>query len=419
MLTAVLLVVSTFLALQITHWLKVRRWAEAVVGGTFLLSYPADLLVSAWSGQTFLVPSTGVQKFEPAPGFVAALMMVVAGTVFLVGCAVDSPTADTPPTAPGPRNQGIARLVIVASLAIVPTVAAVIANGVTQTLASRQTLFGGGFVSLFGYYALPCLVPAAILVGLRYSGIRRLACVGVSITCLGVTALTGSRSGLLLTAVAPTLLILVYVANERSGNASRIIIKTFTFLVLPVAAIGGSAWYLREFRGVTESRPLFLGPDVSQADVLVSLLQADEFPHRATYLGALVWPVPRSLWQGKPITGNAYVSEILTPARYQLTGAETTAGGLGESLVNFGVLGAFVFGILMLGLVFASKKLLHAGNLEASTLGVVVLLRGINVIRGDVVNVAAPLTVALLVWALLGLSWFRRDNQDHKSISPG
>jgi len=79
-----------------------------------------------------------------------------------------------------------------------------------------------------------------------------------------------------------------------------------------------------------------------------------------TYLAALVLPIPRKIWPGKPLGGGPHLKNIVEPGSYDLNkkkyNSSLTTGVLIESYLNFGFLGVIIFGFVY-GRI--SKKLTH------------------------------------------------------------
>lgn len=385
---------------QIASWWVRGHSAAALIGGVFLVSYPVDLLVINVTGASFLAYSVPRARLGQTEIESAAIFMLFAWLLFTIAVLL----AKRPEDSSVPTTSRAPRLIVFAILTGVLAVIgirSVLAYGVSETLTSRQIVFGGSALALLVYFAMPVLAVIGAYGALSSHGTRRLLFSLGTLIALGMVGLSGSRTSLAIAILA--ILALLWRHGRLLRHSRRRLLRSAIVaasLALPILLVD---WYLRNVRGVgaTQSQGSLLGgPDVSQADVLVSLIRRDA-PQTGSYLAGPFWFVPREIWEGKPLPGNAVTSLILTPGRYLLTGAETTAGVLGEAFLNAGWWG-FTLGALILAVAAVSiQRLLSSPDMATWCLGVVLLLRSVNLVRGDLTNFIAPTSVAILVWLLL------------------
>src|SRR5690606_9063946 len=58
------------------------------------------------------------------------------------------------------------------------------------------------------------------------------------------------------------------------------------------------------------------------------------------FLGLLMFPLPRSIFQFKPFSSPAHFTEALSPARWLTTQTEILTTGYGDLIMQFGIWGA-------------------------------------------------------------------------------
>ena len=394
---------------QIIVWGRRRLYVRSLFWFVFIVRYPMDLLWINGSQEVYL--SATIYGPLPDSGSLTTAAVMVVGC-WVVMSAVVSLSARGRGESSLPRVLGgdyapyrlrFFAFVLLTSMLSLVIISKVALHGVEQTLASRQTVFGDDPVALLAYYALPPLAVfgAAALGTLSWA--RRFVVVILIVVSLGVTFLTGSRSGLLLSFLLPILALAWRGISRRLRGYAKDMSRILVVGSLVLAASFGGAWYVSEFRGVSTSEGFFRSTDLSQADVLVALVAANPpVVGGSSYLAGVTTLIPRSVWQAKPLPGNVWSSIVLTPARCQLTGAETAAGLLGEAFLNFHLIGFLVAGLLLGLIVVLCERLTEARRPDLTWIfGVLLVTRGINIVRGDLANVWAPVFVALLAWLIV------------------
>lgn len=403
--TATLLFLVACGALQTFMWVRQGRWPRALLIAVFTVCYPMDMLAIQSSSEIYLTPTTfGSLGSEDALGVptlvVASAWLTFTAFVTLWPQKVDDANYNWSSSTKPPRFL----LYTLTTLTLTALIAReVLANGIAETLALRQTVFGSDPVTLVAYYALPPLIVLGICSLQRLGHIQKLVVTMVAALALAGVFLTGSRSGLILSCIVPIGLYAWRSASRSALGFGKDLLRLILIGGALAVAFFGGAWYITQFRGVTTSEGIFRSTDLSQADALVALTAQGFKPEwGATYLAGLTTLIPRSIWPDKPLPGNVLSSTILTPDRYQLTGAETTAGLLGEGYINFLWIGGVSAGVLLAFLALLCERLMRRGASDIIwVLGVLILLRGVNLIRGDLANVAAPTIITAIVWLLI------------------
>ncbi len=403
-LSALILILLLLAGLtQVISWALRRLLARSLIMAVFLVCYPADLLAVAISDEVYLTPTIYWSARTSETDFVYATLTILLAWVTATCVLALFP----PPLRPGNPLLALRSgrtLVIVGLAAVLGGVvfSRVLAVGIDAALALRQSVFGDDAVTLIAYFALPVLVPFAVASFPAARLVPRVVLSFAITAALLATFLTGSRSGLFLSALLPAGIVLWRLVGRRASAVGRDILRLTLIVTTGTLVAFGGAWYLSEFRGVSTSEGFFRSTDVSQADVLIALIAEGEAPAMgSTYLAGITTLIPRSLWPEKPLPGNVVSSVILTPDRYQLTGAETTAGLLGEAFINFGFTGGIIGGLILATLLIILERLLASEDLAVWALGVLLTLRFVNVVRGDLANIAAPSLIAVAVWLLV------------------
>jgi len=273
-------------------------------------------------------------------------------------------------------------------------------TSIFSILSNRGLFFDENISATLILYILPGLSVLAFYIGFHLNGVARffrylfiVIFVLLSVLCL----LTGSRSAFLLNLLMP---ILVYSCYKSSFILKRInknqLIGLFSIFIFIVFSIQISNFYRDSTRGKQNEESFFISPDVVQFDAL-SIIIDNKFSGINTYWSALTFVIPRSIWNNKPNSGNRVFSENFFGERLENTGAEMTSSLLGEAYINFGFYGVISSGLL-LGFFTRITSLLLLNQGVYRLLGLVFLFRGINLIRGDLLNAVTPLFFTFLIF---------------------
>ncbi|NKS29420.1 hypothetical protein GS534_01920 [Rhodococcus hoagii] len=419
-----LLALVAVISAQIIHWSITRQYIFAAIAVVYLVCYVLDLIMIAGSGEIYLVPSLPVIAVSPVDVELASYLVVLCWITFsaLVLMGGRAGVGGQPSAQRSRGGERLSRelplprvnLYLALSFAIVAFgVLAIMTAGVDTALLARQNVFGASMTSLLAYFSLPLCFVFGFAVFPHAKPIQRLLVVVVMCAALGTVFLTGSRSSLVLSCLLPASVFLWVRASDRVRGIGKDLLRAIVVSLVVALPFLIGTFYLSRVRGVSESRSVWQSVDLSQADVLVALIGSNAERVPDSYLSALTWFIPRSLWADKPIPGNAVTSMILTPSRYKITGAETTAGLLGEGLIAFGVFGAVTAAVLLYCFARLAKRISLSPSAYSWLLAAVVLFRGLNLIRGDLVNTVTPICVAIVFWLLI---FYRRSRPTEKSL---
>jgi hypothetical protein len=170
---------------------------------------------------------------------------------------------------------------------------------------------------------------------------------------LGAAALTaiagGARSPLIFLFLIPVLIV-IHMRVRRLSWRTIAVLALVTFL-----AVSAFRTLARD-SGATASRDLyapgvagfftnaFASPDSRLPDS-IAVLRANSVPAQngRTIVGALTAPVPRSVWPGKPRSGNEKLAAALYPGAFKPALGLTLAA---EAVWNFGWIGLLLFGAI-------------------------------------------------------------------------
>lgn len=289
----------------------------------------------------------------------------------------------------------VMRTCLLALSAALAVMVAVLRNGLSETLHSRQTLFSDSLPLLLAYFLLPVLAVVSVYGVTRHRGWTR-ALLLVACFVAGVATLfTGSRSNALLSLLGP-FAIAVYARLDKASSVRRFVTRGALIASAGVVLLLSTSLYLSQARGVRNDTAILDGPDVTQVDVLVALIDRNGERY-SSYVAAPVWWVPRVVWADKPLPGNVISSQQVSPGRLEATGAQITAGLLGEAWINMRWAAPIGGSFLLLALATFADSWIRRGDLLWLLLGSQLALRGLNLLRGDLTNVVVPVFLTLVL----------------------
>jgi hypothetical protein len=401
--TTALLVASLVAAAAFSAvvWHRSRSLAFAAVALAVLGHYHLDAIATVARGSLFI--SRTYPDLPLAAGVAArvGVLATVVSALLAVGyVAVRSRGAARPLGA----ERTTVRLWVGAAL-LVPLAVAVrrVADaGLGDLLvANRQAVLSSDLLGMVTFHAVPAAAALACYGAVTSRGWRRAAWAVLFAVYLGLALVSGSRSAFLLNVVAPAAAFLAARGLRRlppvlSWRATSKIVGAGALVAVLAVGLLASALYRDVTRGDQDPEGAFASPDLTQFDAAAHLMARDLGP-TATYPAAAVVAVPRALWPDKPLSGNAALSQALFAERYEETRAEVTAGLLGEAWLNARWFGAVVAAGLLLALVLLAERLLVTPGV-ATMLGWVVLFRGLNLVRSDLLNTLVPLAFAVLLF---------------------
>lgn len=405
---------------QVVAWILRKRYSVAALGTVFLFAYPVDLIDISFTQKIYLVPSLGLTPAKSSAVEVAGVLVVLTWWLFVLLATVFRPQrklAVESLAVRSAKSRPFVYFVLVVGLAAV-VLARILSAGVSETLELRQSVFGDDPLVLVGYFALPALAAFGFVVLRKTSGAIRGLVMLATILASGTTLLLGSRTALFLGLAIPVALLAMHRLSRKRTSVSRDMLRVALVVAFALIPVVGGSWYLEQARGfqATTSTDLFQSVDISQSDALVGLIQADSAGAGAgSYLSGIGSFIPRSIWVAKPLPGNVQSSLILAADRYNLTGAQITSGILGEAFLNVGVWAPLPAALLLALFALACDLLIRRRSEAAWMLGVLLLLRGINLVRGDVSNVAAPSLIYLMVWVVI---FFPRRKSTELAVDP-
>ncbi len=215
---------------------------------------------------------------------------------------------------------------------------------------SRQVLFSSNQIL---HIAFSLIIPSFALFAAYNWQYKKKLLLALTIT-LFFTFVTGSRGNLLLIAI---IFAVLYIRTVK------IVPAYFLFLAIPFVAILllSTRYFFREsFRyesifdfiddkgGVGEV--FFNTAEISMAEVLVTVdifkSDLERYPFES-FIGGLMFPIPRAIAEFKPLGSGGVLTEYLSPMRWELTRSEVVTTGFGDLLMQFGFIGAVAALLLM------------------------------------------------------------------------
>lgn len=391
---------------QVGLWIRNAKYVAAIFGLVYIAVYLVDVLNISMSESTYIAASVGQRS--ASEGAISTAIVAVIVTWILFSLSVQVLIRRRSGHKPALNENTTHRFSLLAFLFLSTVfggavLSKILTVGIAHTLEFRQAVFSDNFLVLLGYFVLPVLVSLGLCHAVQTKGMKALLMWALVLILFSVTALTGSRSGLFLGAVVPVLALYAKKIAASTRSVSRDFHRLFLTVALVAVPVLGGGVYLANTRGLVEKGSVLDVTDISQADVLVDLISAEAggVGGGSSYVASLTSALPRSLWPDKPLPGNVLSSVLLTPDRYYTTGAETTAGLLGEAYINSGQFAPAVAALMMLLFLLLCSRFLESANDITWMLGVILLIRGLNLLRGDLTNVVVPSTAAILVWLML------------------
>jgi hypothetical protein len=101
--------------------------------------------------------------------------------------------------------------------------------------------------------------------------------------------------------------------------------------------------FVNDYGGV--GQVFFNSTEISMAEVLVTISlwkeQLVRYPFES-FVGGLMYPLPRSIFEFKPVSPGGVLTDLLSPTRWELTRSEIVTTGYGDLLMQFGIAGALI-----------------------------------------------------------------------------
>lgn len=235
-------------------------------------------------------------------------------------------------------------------------------------LIDRISLLSG-----YGYVIMPLILSVPILVMLAAVAYRRksmglpngrlwLLVVLVAVPSVLMNLLLGGRSSAMLNLIYPVFAASLLFIRRR--NLRQVVMLAFAAVLalqlvtalgkLRRAAVmegfGGLQSGYSSAQGATLARELTIS--LGHGELLAYLIENEgqwQPAYGKTYVAALVVPVPRALWPGKPLGGGPYLQNIVDPNSYVVGMSYLTSlltGAPLEAYLNFGIPGIIAMGLL-------------------------------------------------------------------------
>ncbi|MBJ7457929.1 MAG: oligosaccharide repeat unit polymerase [Thermoleophilaceae bacterium] len=436
------LVTAAILLLAIVasyRWLRDPLSPLMLVLLTFFILYvlrPGFILSTRMFGPTTKRAEIAL-GLDAQEAMVSALGLVVLGLFGLLlgfvawiqlsrgGAEVSPDTVRVRSSAVQERSWAVVGLVIlgllVAGWAYFTLIASVGGIGAYVEALSQRSgfFFGRGYLNLA---ALPLKVVTLLLFchaisADRVSGFRKALIGALIVAVLIGDFLSGGRAAILTGTMVPLVVIYHYVRQRLSLVALGALAVVALLMFVSVRVITRDAVYAGESKGSSDAAALTLeafknlpettvgGQEAIPFDSLLVLrLQAErglDIQYGATYLPIFTFPIPRSIWENKPLGGgNAWFTQTFFPRFFGPQKTETSISMIGEAYANFGRVGVpivlFLFGM---GLGIARWSLGRVTTPRGMVTYAVTVGYSINIVRGDAFQSVTryALTVGL-VW---------------------
>jgi oligosaccharide repeat unit polymerase len=292
------------------------------------------------------------------------------------------------------------------------------AGGFSQYL-SALSLRGGFF---FGHaYVVAITLPLKVTALILAASIFRRSRIGAGtwfglVFVFAVVAfgdfLTGGRAGLLLGTLLPVVMLYHYVRRPLRARAIGLFVVAALIIFVAARVVTRDAIYAQgdgQSRvSILESSLLHLptttvgGREAIEFDSLVTLVRNPQ-PRLLlgrTYAPIVTFPIPRTLWAGKPIGGgNTWFTQAYFPEYYALGRTETSVSFFGETLANFGIAGiallSFLFGSGLAAVYAGFRR--EGGSPLSCIYYAITLGYSLTLIRGDAFHSVTWLAMTVLL----------------------
>lgn len=280
---------------------------------------------------------------------------------------------------------------------------------ITDLLVNRQAYFSENPLVLICLHALPIIGISNVVALLETKNmlLRSFSLISLLIVIF-LSVLSGSRTAFIVGIVLP-ILFYRFIPILNAKLTFTLLSKYIRLILIFGLIIILSAFYRDLARGDQADPGFLVSADFVALDSSVLILEQNQANH-STYLSAFTFMIPRSMWPEKPVSGNHYLTEKFFPARFSSDGqgAEITSSILGEGYINFSRAGVVSATLISFLLIISSQYLINRGGLYAF-LGIIFFTRGINLVRGDLINFVVPLFVCLMLVLILTISFrYRR-----------
>ena len=366
---------------------RLRSPEVAVLGGGVVIVYLFDAV--ATRGNSLYVSETYSSLWGSDQAFAVVVTDAVACLAFFVmAFAIVQRRVPFGVV----RIEGRPSIVMLSllSVPIVVSLLSVFRGGTESILLNRQQYYEASPVALVATsLASGVVILGALLAREPTQGFPRRT-LGLFIACVALlfSMLSGSRSTFLLSTVLPLIVWWAWPRLSGLGWRRKFLWYSVGGATLMLATVAYSVVFVANTRNVEITDNVFATADLSQFDVTVALV--DRGVRASTYHSFIGIPIPREVWPGKPYSGNAVACQQLFPVRLYLTSSEVAASLLGEARMNAGGVGWLVAGVV-LTLLGVGVRLLRTGRPHEQLIYLSILLRSVNVVRGDLQGIILPI----------------------------
>jgi hypothetical protein len=258
-------------------------------------------------------------------------------------------------------------------------------------------------------------VLAVVLLRTRIEPRLRITAIVLTLIVVSGDFLTGGRAAMLTGTLLPAVLLVHYLRRPLRLPAllGLVSVALLMFIVVRIVtrdavydgASGGGTIALIQDAVLNVPKTTVGGQDAIPYDSLMVLVEADAHGESLqwgdTYLPILTFPIPRSIWPGKPLGGaNVWFTQKFFPTFFGKQKIETSISLIGESLANFGIAGValimFVFGF---GLSALYRRFITRAGIIGSVAYAVTFGYAITLLRGDAFHSVTSLALTLaLLW---------------------
>ncbi|MDX1811394.1 MAG: hypothetical protein R3240_05575 [Gammaproteobacteria bacterium] len=254
-------------------------------------------------------------------------------------------------------------------------------------------------------------IPTALAFYMRDKNPMASKTIAAVLLCTLIIFATGSRGAVILIVI-----IFAYTINTRLRSIPTLLY----FIAIP--AVAGMLLSVRYFFRTSMQYDtlgsfiedkgglfslFFNTAEISMAEIIVTIVKWGDYVARypfESFIGGLMYPLPRSIFTFKPLGAGGAFTEEFSPVRWELTRSEIVTTGFGDLYLQFGFIGTLIFMFL---LAYAWTRLVKA-SLSVSGSNSIVLIPFLMwwaylFLRSGIFNMAGAIWSFMLVVVIIKL----------------
>jgi|GEM_PF-2826373 len=339
-------------------------------------------------------------------GYVHYTVLFLAAAVGLIVAQLTAPfePARVRSDEPTARDRLISATLFAAIIAIGLVGAVQILQSLSAILAgklTRQVFFQSNRLALVAY----SIICPGLAIFLSARNPTKPTSIMAMVGAVLILAITGSRGIVILVGLIYTIGLAVR-GRRIPAYIYVFAIPVLIYLLAFSRFILRESWKFRTFAEFVEFRGgfgelFFNSVEVAMAEaitVIANNLEIVSRPPFESFLGVVMYPLPRSIFTFKPLGASSFITATLSPNKWYMTKAEVLTTGYGDFIMQFGLWGAVpMIGLLTFVWLRACLRAIH-GSREQTAIWLPFLIWWLTIfMRGSLFNVGSSLWPFLVV----------------------